>query len=120
MKKELVWKVYADNFKEIKQYNIFSHTRFAEDVKKDYKKYKDNFEEFKERLKRNLQYYFWSKCEWEIVLKPWVGRAEEIKIDVYDQVYANFDVFTDYVWNFYTSRRRKKKVMGEDNDTKAT
>lgn len=45
-------------------------------------------------------YYFWSKCEYEIILSPWTGRADDIKIDVYDQIMMNFDSFVDYCWSF--------------------
>ena len=56
---------------------------------------------FADKLKRELQYYFWSKAEWEIIISPWLGssNSERIKIDVYDQVMLNWDVFVDYVWN---------------------
>ena len=45
-------------------------------------------------------YYFWSKCEYEIILSPWTGRADDIKIDIYDQIMMNFDRFVGYVWSF--------------------
>lgn len=46
-----------------------------------------------------MKYYFWSKCEWEIIICPWVGKADDIKIDVYDQLMLNWDKFVDYVWS---------------------
>ena len=57
-------------------------------------------EQFAERLKANLMYYFWSKAEWEVVISAWVGGDALKKIDVYTQVMNNFDVFLDYVWSF--------------------
>lgn len=111
MKKKLEWYVYADNInrKTFEHFNVFDHYRFSEDTKKNFKKNKDNFEEFKENLRRDLMYYFWSKCEWEIILSSWVGKSEEKKIDVFDQIEPNLEIFTKYVWDFYTSRRRKRK-----------
>ena len=45
-------------------------------------------------------YYFWSKCEWEVLISPWVGgNDEEIKVDVAWQIMNNWDVFVDYTWN---------------------
>lgn len=46
-------------------------------------------------------YYFWSKCEWEVLISPWVGGNddEEIKVDVAWQIMNNWDVFVDYTWN---------------------
>ena len=68
-KLKLEWFVYRHdiNSKKIIKYNIFDHLRFKEDVKKDLKKCKTK-EEFAEKLKSNLQYYFWSKAEHEIVI----------------------------------------------------
>lgn len=48
-------------------------------------------------------YWFWSKCEYEIVISPWVGRNKEeaeVKIDIHDQVMLNFNRFVDYCWSF--------------------
>lgn len=128
---KLKWNVYTHNFnsKEIKIFNIFDHSRFLEDVKKDLKKYADK-EEFSERLRGHLFYYFGSKCEWEVVITSWVphitiselNRLNEErektlkeynrepyrlyvnpdvgeKTDVYEQVMLNWDLFVDYVWS---------------------
>ena len=45
-------------------------------------------------------YYYWSKCEWEIILSAWPSRKDfnEEKIDVFDQINLNWDRFADYVW----------------------
>lgn len=121
-KKELEWNVYYEDFngKKIVPFNIFHHTRFNEDVKKSFKKNKNDFETFKKETKSNLMYYYWSKCEWEIILSAWInsGRVPEVKVDVYDQVMLNFDLFAKYVWDFYTSRRRKQTI--KTNDKKQT
>lgn len=109
---DLKWYVYYHdwNGSEIKTFNIFNHGSFREDVEKYLKKYK-NKEEFAKRLRSSLSYYFWSKCEWEVVITPWVSNrnTEDIKIDVYDQVMNNWDIFVDYVWNSKIHRPRKKK-----------
>jgi hypothetical protein len=134
------WNVYIENINsnEIKVFNIFDHCSFREDVEKYFKKYK-NKEEFAEHLKRSLTYYFWSKCEWEVVITGWIPHItmEEldrlnserektlkeynrepyrlyvnpelgIKIDVYNQVMNNWDIFLDYCWNSKIHRPRKK------------
>ena len=128
---KLKWNVYTHSFnnKEIKIFNIFDHSRFLEDVKKDLKKYADK-EEFSERLRGHLFYYYGSKCEWEVVITSWVphitiselNRLNEErertlkkynrepyslyvnpdvgeKIDVYEQIMLNWDLFVDYVWS---------------------
>ena len=95
------WNVFIHNFNknEIEEYNIFNHHCFTHEVKQAVKKYKDK-NDFLDKLKSELRYYFWSKCEWEVIISPWVGRKEpcEEKIDVYNQVMLNWDVFADYVW----------------------
>ena len=142
MKKlELKWNVFAHHIgeKEIEIYNIFEHGRFLEDVKKDLRKY-DIKEEFAERLRGHLFYYFGSKCEWEVVISsfPAYIKKEELnrlnnefktnteryghepysiyinpnvgkKVDVYEQVQLNFDIFIDYVWSFKRKINRKEK-----------
>ena len=95
------WNVYIHNYNKnkIESYNIFDHSGFTYEIKQAIKKYKDK-DTFIEKLKSELMYYFWSKCEWEIIISPWVGRKEpcDSKIDVYDQVMINWDIFADYVW----------------------
>lgn len=129
------WNVLMRDFnaRKIKEYDIFRHSSFAEDVaelsNRDLTK-----EDFTEKLRRTLQYYFWSKSEYEVVVTSWPPYidGEELarlnaeyeeyntkwgrypykmnvcldvgkKIDIYDQVRLNWDVFVDYVW----SQRRK-------------
>lgn len=96
---------YNINKKKIDTFNIFEHGSFLKYIKKalkQHEKYKENKEDFAERIKRELMYYFWSKAEWEVIIAPWVGGDREkdsVKIDVYDQVMLNWNVFIDYVWN---------------------
>lgn len=105
----LEWNVYVENWENgcIEIENIFDHGYFLADLKKDAKKLhvrEDRPEEkefFLDRLKRNLHYYFWSKCEWEIILTSWPpgkpGFHDE-KVDVCEQVMNNWHVFSEYVW----------------------
>lgn len=96
------WNVYVYNInsKRIETFNVFEHGSFYNYIKRAVEKYK-NKDDFKEELKSELMYYFWSKAEWEILISPWVGgdRKDTIKIDVYEQVMINWNIFSDYVWN---------------------
>ena len=58
-------------------------------------------EDFAKQLRTEVMYYFWAKCEWEVLIKPWVGSKgnEEKKVDVCWQIMNNWDAFVDYVWN---------------------
>lgn len=100
----LQWIVYVDNINkgEIESFNIFWHRRFMYDIRDFMKKNPDvDKETFAQELRSSLTYCFWSKTEWEIQLCPLFGthRYKEKKIDVYDQIALNFDVFVDYCWN---------------------
>ena len=96
------WNVFYHNVnkQKIETFNIFEHYSFNESVKKILKKCNDK-KEFAKELKFELMYYFCSKSEWEIIIFPWCGRLEniDIKVDVYDQVMLNWDVFVDYCWS---------------------
>ena len=102
----LEWNVYIEGFnsREIEIYNIFKYgCGSLEERFKDIKKEVKSKEEFAEKIKRELMYRFWSKCEWEIILSDWPpapeGRFKKEKIDVWDQINLNWSVFVDYVWD---------------------
>lgn len=82
---------------------MFNHGSFKNEVDKILQE-KLNKEDFSEKLKREVMYYMWSKCEYEIILSPWTGRADDIKIDIYDQIMMNFDRFVDYCWSFKSEK----------------
>lgn len=104
------WNVYMGDFNSgyIKEFNIFRHVSFLDDVCKTVKKYRQILKKegtfdraaFAEELRHQLMYYFWCKCEYEIILDHWPpsDRTNARKVDIYEQVLLNFDVFTDYVW----------------------
>ena len=51
------------------------------------------------RLERLCMYYFWSKCEYEVIVSSWPPReGSEEKIDIYDQLKANWDIFKELVF----------------------
>lgn len=129
------WNVlrYDVNLRRIQQYDIFRHNSFVKDVVELSNQYLTK-EDFTERLRRTLQYYFWSKSEHEVIVTscpPYIDGEELArlnteyeehntkrgrypykldvrldvgeKIDIYDQVRLNWDMFVDYVW-----RQRRK------------
>lgn len=150
----LCWNVYYGNFnkREIQTFNIFDHAAFYESCVKAKKKFKEDREGFAEEVRRSLQYYFWSKAEWEIILDHWPsgelyelrlgstigeirsmfdygdkyewmspGREviikvfpkdypkQSMKIDVYEQVMNNWDVFIEYMWNNRKELKARRK-----------
>lgn len=105
----LKWNVfyYDINKRKMEIWNVFQHCKFLEYVQKALKKFKTK-EEFEKQLRKELFYYYCSKSEWEIIVSPWVGGDREkdsVKIDVYDQVMLNWEVFVDYVWS------NKKEIL---------
>lgn len=109
----LVWNVYISNFnsRKMEPFNVFNHASFMEDCRKNYKKNKDDREAFFAKMKTDLMYYYWSKCEWEIVLGHWPSKENDrdIRIDVFDQICLNWDRFCDYVWGHRSEFKPQKK-----------
>lgn len=97
----LTWNAYSHNLNsgKIEVTNIFKHWKFDEDVQTDLRKCRSK-DEFAERLRKNLMYYFWSKCEHEVIVSSWpyTDKAAE-KVDVYQQVMMNWEIFLNYVWS---------------------
>ncbi len=100
--KPLTWNVYYEDFnaRRIVIHNVFNHAGFYDDCRRAAKKYKDDKEQFAEAVRHSLMYYYWSKCEWEVILTSWPPHSDfhDEKIDVYDQVRLNWDRFIDYLW----------------------
>ena len=74
---------------------------YYEDWNANLRKLKDDIGEAEERIRRNLMYYFWSKCEHEVLITAWINpKNEDIcrKVDIYEQVYNNWHVFFNYIW----------------------
>lgn len=96
---ELRWMVYYHNINKDKivPWNIFEHWSFRREVL-DLLKQECKRDGFAVEVQRSLRYYFWSKSEYEVVIKQWVGKEAETKIDVCDQVLLNFEPFVDYLW----------------------
>lgn len=113
---KLKWIVILPNqTHNITTYNIFNNSSFVGglmDLKARFKK--DNSIVLKEQIQRLLKYSFWSKAEYEIIIKSLFGK-EEHKIDVYEQVMLNYDVFYDYLMDNWkqipakTYRQQNKK-----------
>jgi hypothetical protein len=97
----LRWLVYRHDLNKdaIVTFNIFEHYRFADDVESSLK-YCEDRDDFAKLLRKSLSYYFELKSEYETIIVPWIGSKEttSLRIDIYDQVMLNWDVFLDYVW----------------------
>lgn len=90
---------HNSNANKIEKYNVFEHGGVRNDIADAVNVCKTK-SEFEDKLKTTMQYYFWARAEWEVIVSPWVGGngTKEIKIDVFDQVMYNWDIFLDYTW----------------------
>ncbi len=98
----LEWNVfyYDSRTKEIKISNVFNHSKYKKEVEELLQQC-TSLEDFSDKLKNITAYYFWSKCEWETVIHPWVGDKKAAKkIDVFWQLNNNWDRFIEYLWEF--------------------
>ena len=120
-KLDIVWNVIYENInsRSIETFNVFDHGRFVEDIKKHFKTCETK-ELFADHLRRSVMYYFWSKCEWEVLVTPLCeGRSPvEKKIDVAWQLINNWEVFVDYVWSARPQKRENaaRKNSGDGNE----
>ena len=100
---------YDSNAKRVEHFNIFKHSGFKLACREAFKRYKDHKVLFLADVREWLMFYFWSKCEWEVVISHFPEWPEypNKKIDVYDQVMMNWDIFADYIWENREKLRRK-------------
>ena len=76
----LTWNVYEFNCstRELKVFNVFEHNSFYCNIRKLLKK-DITKDAFAEQLRREAQYYYWSKTEWESVItdsQPCIDKRE--------------------------------------------
>ena len=91
-----IWNFNQD---KLETYDVVPHLKIQlRSCKKNEKpKTRDELSEF---LRREAQYMFWAKCEWEMIIHSWPFRNEgrEEKVDVYSQLKLNWDAFVDAFW----------------------
>ena len=54
-------------------------------------------EEIKERLRVAFLSTYWSRYEYEIEVREYMGKRDPIQVDAFEQIKANLDLITDYV-----------------------
>ena len=86
------WNVYYHDFNKrtIEKWNIFNHGRFTEDVKKLLKGDLTK-EEFAERLRGKLFYYFGCKCEYEVIITSWPCHIDKKEFDHLNYEYEDYN-----------------------------
>lgn len=103
-KYNLSWKAFYHNFnaRRIEEYNVLNDGFINGLMERLPKKKSDiTYDIFKENLRSELMYRYWCKCEWEVVLSafpPSKNGEEERKVDIYQQVMLNFEIFCKYAY----------------------
>lgn len=71
-----------------------------ESLKSEYNKVPTTFDDFKEFVKKESMYQFWSRCEYEIILSDWPpsNPPVEEKWDVHEQIMMNLDIVAEILW----------------------
>lgn len=119
----LSWKVkrFDCNKQVIVDYDVL---KYKEDFIKRLKKICDNKEEFSERLKSQMQYYYWSKAEHEliistsvdkVVLTPWCGcrEPEKASITIFDESFDWFSFAMYHIGKQYFDSKAKIDVYDQ-------
>ena len=83
--------IYNFNLQKMELYNILPH---FERCYRELRAKPKSFEEFKEFILSEARYYFWSRCEFEIILSDWPNKAIAEKWSIYDQIKMNIDCIT--------------------------
>ena len=101
---------HSNKFVSFEKYNIFNHGGFLKDLKKNVKENSENRKEFDEQLKSIVLYYFWSKCEYETLISSLFAKdlTQSKKIDAYDQIMLNWNIFENYIWEHLTDIKNAK------------
>lgn len=98
------------NSKEFEPYDVI------EPLVKWYKEKKKNNrpatkEEFKTFIINESRYFWWARCEYEVILQDWPSSGVEKKIDIYWQIMNNIDIIVDIVMEECLKLRRVGKSV---------
>ena len=85
---------YDINKRTFTKYDIMPYllSKYKNLKKKDRPK---EFNECKDFIKKESQYQWWSRCEYEIILTGWPNTDFHKKIDIYWQIMMNIDIITE-------------------------
>ena len=109
-KKNLEWYAFREdsNTRKLTRFNILNDYRVDEIMKRIKKEKATTYEGIKSIIRRELMYYYWSKCEHEVLVSGLFDTDldEAEKIDVWYQLEPNLDRIVEY---FIANKLKKKK-----------
>ncbi len=79
------------NKKEPEPYDVIPYLVDCYNKSKDKPKF---FDEFKKFIEKESMYTWWSRCQYEIIIKKWPPTEEAKKWDIHKQVMMNIDIIT--------------------------
>ena len=103
LKSPFSWKVLIHDFNAdaVKTHDVL---KYREDKIKKLKKKQPTKEEFAEALKRDFQWQYWSRSEYEMILyvendrvylEPWCGEFKTGRIDITEGPYIDWPAFAN-------------------------
>lgn len=100
------------NANKVESFNIFGNSKFINYVAEALTNF-ITYDDFKEQIRKNLMYCFWSKTEYEIAVGGLLSKYPEDfeKIDVYSQVLPNLDTLCHYIIDTYNAEPKRKKQI---------
>ena len=95
-RKHIPFYVIIDNVnrQDFERHDVMPYLVSCYDDAKKRKEQPKTYEEFKAFVKGKSMYMFFARCQYELVLKPWVGHSNERKVDVHWQLMHNLDLAT--------------------------
>lgn len=70
-----------------------------------------SFDDFKEFIKKEGMYMWWSRCEYEVILSDWPSQKTKKKVDIWWQIEMNLDLITEILMD--NVKKAKKDKAGE-------
>lgn len=105
--KVLIWNITRDS---PEWYDVLPHFQDEIDslVKKKRIRRKDiTYDWLTDFVKREAKYQYWSRCEYEIIVTGWPIHKNEEKMDVYDQIMANFETVVRLLYENQTKTKKR-------------
>lgn len=90
------------NGDKIKTFNVLRENGYVMDCIRGYKKNMSR-KEFNKELNADCMSMYWCRCEYEVIISAWAGGDAEKKIDVYQQLKMNWDIFSEICWRIYNN-----------------
>lgn len=64
--------------------------------------------EWKDFVKKNGMYEFWSRCQYEIIVTGWPKQKNEAKVDVWRQIKMNIDLIVKILMEEFETAKKGK------------